>query len=200
MWGNPWQGQVPCHPLDARKLVYVEVPKAGCTSVKWALSGFRGGPPGEGESIHGWMGYTHAASSGQLHDWLEGRWADFYRFTVVRHPVTRFESFYWGLPPYERGAWGDINRYVLEDFGHDDLARDIHATPQTSILGHVGGFDYVGRLEDIAQLQRRLTRVLGSSVAIPRLNVSASEMKLTDDAQDRLRSLYAADMETFGYE
>lgn len=200
---STWAGQIPCHPVESAGCVYVEVPKAGCTSVKWALSPFRGGPPAEGEDIHRWFGYTHAGSVDQLYDWLDTRWADLFRFTVVRDPIARFCSFYYGLlQPHERGAYGDINRYVLEEFDRDDWRRDIHAIPQTLVIGtELERFDLVARTEDMAGLEAALVAAVSKEITLPHLNRSSAPRDLlTRDATARLRAIFWRDYEVLGYD
>lgn len=198
-----WRGQIPCHPVERAGCVYVEVPKAGCTSMKWALSAFKGGPPPEDEDIHRWFGYTHARNLGQLQAWLADRWQHEFRFTIVRDPIARFESFYWGLQDHERGCYGDINRYVLERFEADvEWFGNIHAVPQTLIIGtdlHL--YDFIGRLEATEELEDRLEAALHTPVIVfPHMNHKGDQrIPLTDEATERLRTIYAQDFEVLGY-
>jgi hypothetical protein len=195
-----WNGQIPCHPVESIGVVFVEVPKAGCTSVKWVLSPFKGGPPREGTDVHQWFGYTHADSVGQLHEWLDTRWRGFFRFTVVRDPIARFRSFYYGLQPWERGAYGDINRYVLEEFDRDPWRWDIHAVPQTMLIGEeLWRFDFVGRTEDMEAVRRELSLVVGQEIEMPHLNRSPAGPRPNERAMWRLREVYRADFEALGY-
>lgn len=200
-----WRGQVPCHPFEAARCVYVEVPKAGCTSVKTALSPFKGGPPEDGEDIHGWTGYTHARSVRHLYDWLETRWSDLFRFTVVREPTERFVSFYYGLEPYERGCYGDVNRYVCSGEFERDLEwrSNIHVIPQTLLIGtELERFDFVGRTETMdVELWREFRDRLGLDVDVPHLNRSSADRdELSDETRERLRVIYWRDYEVLGYD
>ena len=193
-----WSGQIPCHPVEVAGLVYVEVPKAGCTSIKWALSRFKGGPPAATEDIHGWFGYTHAQHRSQLNGWLETRWADLFRFTVLRDPIARFLSFYYGLQIHERGCYGDVSRYVESGaFEADPWANDIHAIPQTFLLGgDLSRYDFVGRTEDMGKVEVELRRVTGVHLEIPHANRSTTERRpLSLVAERRLREIYAKDYE-----
>lgn len=196
-----WEGQVPTHPVEVAGCVYVEVPKAGCTSVKWALSPLKGGPPDD-EDIHHWFGYTNARSVGELYEWLGTRWAHLFRFTVVRDPIERFRSFYFGLQPWEQGAYGDLDRYVLNEFERDERWRwDIHAIPQTLLVGsELERFDYVGRTENMAEVEAVLREQVDPSIALPHLNQSGSEgYEIGPRALKRLRSIYRRDLNALGY-
>src|SRR3990172_2820060 len=116
---------LPCHPLPGERAVWLEVPKAGCTSLKVALADFRkGDPPKNADEVHTWFGYSHVET-------LKGfdqRWRGWYRFTVVRSPITRFLSFFYGLNDDERPE--DLNEFVLHGFEHNDWRYNIHAAAQ----------------------------------------------------------------------
>ena len=192
--------QIPCHPIESERLVYVEVPKAGCTSIKWGLSPFVGGPPEVEDEIHAWFGYTHARDRGELDRWLASRWKDHFRFTVVRDPIARFESFFYGTSG--RPAWGDINRYVLEELATpaDPWRDDIHLVPQALIVGDLSLYDHVGRTHTLNQTARAVSAYLGRRVTFGHLNRSTAErQELSRAARARLRALYRADYERFGF-
>lgn len=193
-----WNGPIPCHPVDAACCVYIEVPKAGATSVKWALSPFKGGPPGnDAEDIHPWFGYTEARDIAQLYEWLDGRWENYFRFTVVRDPIRRFRSFYYGMGPGE-----DISRYVLEDFERDERWwGDIHVVPQTQLIGaELGHFDFVGHTEDMAEVQRKLQANVATKISVPHRNRgTAPGAQLSAEANRHLRRIYAEDYRVLGY-
>lgn len=196
-----WDGSIPCHPYDAARLVYVELPKAGCTSIKTALSPLRGGPPEPDEDVHRWTSYTWARDLGELHRWLATRWSTYFRFTVTRDPVTRFESWYYDkLSPLERWTTS-IDEYVAWDFARDDRRLDVHAVPQTMIIGtELWRYDLVGRLEDLAGVVDVLARDAGVPVSIPRLNAATEPRPpLARGTADRLRALYATDVDVLGY-
>lgn len=197
---TPWDGTIPCHPFDAAQVVYVEVPKAACTSIKWALSPVLGGPPDDGDDIHHWTGYTHARDFGELQRWLATRWRGYFKFTVVRDPITRFESFYYDkLSAAERYAM-TIDEYVLAHFAADPRRLDIHAIPQTMLIGDGSAFDFVGRVEAIAEVRQVLSDHLGWLVEIPHLNRSPVDREpLGVPAMLHLADVYHDDFVALGY-
>jgi hypothetical protein len=193
-----WDGRVPCHPVEVAGLVYVEVPKAGCTSVKWALSPFKGGPPGyeDPDEMHRWFGYTYAQHTTEMRDWCGNRWMDLFRFTVVRDPIERFVSFYRDkVPAHERLVYG-LNDYVLHRFPHDLERRfDIHAVPQSALLGDLSVFDHVAHTEKLEELGPVLSVATGTSVQMPHLNRTYADEELSPEAKEVLYRLYDRDFE-----
>jgi acyl carrier protein phosphodiesterase len=117
---------------------------------------------------------------------------------VVRDPVTRFESFYWGN---KYGEEGDINRYVRRGRINEAMRHDIHAVPQTTLLGNtLSDFDFVGHTENMDEVAKVLSEAANRKVKIPHLNASPIERVPTLAAtRRRLRTLYRRDMRTFGY-
>lgn len=188
-----WDRSVPVHPIRP-SLVYVEVPKAGCTSVKMMLAPLKGGGPEPWEDIHQWFGYTHADDHHHLREWLRGRWADWFRFTVVRDPITRFESYFHG-----RQVGGNINDFALNRLRDVD---DIHAARQTDLLGYdLSCYDFVGRLEEPELIEATVSEVLGMELTLPWLNRSRRPKgsALTPKARRSVRAYYRADFELLGY-
>lgn len=193
--GSVWDGGIPCHPLEAIQAVYVEIPKAGCTSVKIALSAFKGGSPDR--DIHSWFGYTTAHGVDELYRWFETRWRGFFKFTVVRQPIARFESFYYSLP----GATADeVSSFVLEDFSWSGWRTDIHAQPQTHLIGtELERFDFVGRTERMGEVEALLSKKFGR-LRIPHANRSRTPRgELSKPARAFLRRVYRQDFEILGY-
>ena len=144
-----------------------------------------------------------------------------FRFSFVRDPVTRFESAYRSkiLKPTQsrRQVFEALGR--AEDQGDEitfeeflraveqqaPLEMDIHWRPQHLMLMHpVFTFDMLGRLErfdeDIDELRRRLD--------LPRLPVHSRNVRRDDrpsayegrpDLVERVRAIYAQDLELYGY-
>lgn len=184
---------VPCHAYETVGVVYVEVPKAGATSIKWALSPFKGGPPEPTEDIHRWTGYIEAEDVSHLYRWLSTRWSSYFRFTVLRDPIARFVSFYRWLP---RDQQIDLERFILAGGWRDN----IHAIPQTAIVGtDLARFDYIGRTEDMAEVQAVLREHLDRPVVVPWLNAAKAKVpEVSELAEAMLREFYAEDYDVLG--
>ena len=94
-----WRKDPPAriHLFKDQKIIYVEIPKAGCTSVKFALKEFRGDWKEELPSyrFHVWFGYTFIPRK-DLKGVLLTKYKDWTKFTVVRNPYDRFLSLYAG--------------------------------------------------------------------------------------------------------
>lgn len=200
-----WDGRIPLHPVAGIDVVYAEVPKAGCTSVKLALAPFRGGAPAsdDNETLHRWFGYSYARHVGEMQDWFATCWGGFYRFTVVRNPIARFESFYYEkVSDAQRAVYGSIDRYVDKHFDADDWRWNAHTVPQTALIGtNLSVFDDVFRLERIHKLGIELTKRVGAKVTIPHANRSSVPRKaMSPGTEEQLRDIYRADFEVLGYE
>lgn len=186
-----WGGEVPCHP--GPNYVYVEVPKAGATSIMAALT-----DPPAGEDVHRWAGYVDAASVADMYRWLRTRWLDLFSFTVVRDPIARFVSFYRSLDG-PQAYWGDVDRYVLTRFEHTAYVANIHAVPQTRIIGtDLRRFNYVGWTEHMDKVEAILRTYVDPDLKIGHLNASWTDAPVIGPrARARLRDLYRTDYEAF---
>jgi hypothetical protein len=75
------------HVDDEDKFLYVEIPKAGCSSIKYELFFKRRfGAMYPRDSMHHVLGYKFAETL--------FRYRNYFKFTVVRDPYTRFMSAY----------------------------------------------------------------------------------------------------------
>ena len=198
-----WPGPFPCHPVEAAGLVFVGVPKVATTSIKWALAAFRegGAPPSQDIDIHRWFGYTEARSLDELFEWLTTRWKRLFSFTVVRNPADRFASFYYGLPEGDRAKYANINAY-LRTMTPARLESNIHTTPQTDLVGNdLSRFDFVGRMENMNEVQATLSDAAGVPIVLPHLNASEQpESQYSHASRSRLRKLYRTDFKVLDYD
>lgn len=196
-WPAVWDGRIPIHPIDRLGLVYVEVPKAACSSIKRALAPWLGAgvPEGHGR-LHQWVGYLYARNLDELGEWLSVRWADYQRFTVVRHPVARWLSLY--VDKIDPLAVGNPDAWLAAS-GESRFWDDIHAAPAAAIVGLVQWYHHVGKVEHIADTERWLRAVTGEQITIGHENVSSRSVQLSTASRTRLRRHYAIDLQTFEY-
>lgn len=168
---------------NEKQLLYVEVPKAGITTIKYEL--FLKPLLGDDMPL---VIYE------QLHEILRFRqtrtlepFQDYFKFTVVRDPYKRFLSaFYWGIhrkyrsyPPLGKSLgiddWpddivNDPNKF-LHHVNKEILNRDRHTCLQTLLLPKdLKELDYIGRLEDMADVERALSKVLNRKIQFANLN------------------------------
>jgi len=183
------------HPIDSIGVLYVEVPKAACSSLKAALAPYRRpGPTPQGEALHRWFGYTYAFAERELDAWIARHWSGYFRFTVVRHPIERFESFF-----YSKVGGEDIDEFA-RDFAESGWARDAHAERQADLIGRdLSKYHYVGRVEDLTRTADVLSQVVGSPVRVPHLNGSIRGPGLGAEARATVAEHYREDFDLLGY-
>lgn len=195
---------IPCHPIHQKRLVYIEIPKTGCTSLKMALIPFQGrteSPPENLVEMHKWFGYTHMHSVSQLLDQFQTIWSNYYRFTVVRHPIRRFESLYYDkIDPQNEH---DINDFVRRHFLNTHWLHDSHGSRQVDLIGRdLSVYNYVGRTEAMEETASELSSILGK-LDIPKLNQKAELVKnkqsLHPESIRQLVEIYRLDFKILGY-
>ncbi len=199
---SPWNGQIPTHVYHRAKIVYVEVPKAGCTSIKSMLAPLRGDEY-TGEDIHEWTGYVYARGLKTLYAYLDNRWPDFFKFTVVREPIDRFQSFFYGLNVGEKIAYNgstDINEFVMSKLEFNPWMSDIHAVPQHWLTGdRLGHYTHLGTLETIEKTVDAIIEWTGTEVHMPHLNKSRRTDTLSMAARRKLSRMFEEDFKLYGY-
>ena len=146
---------------------------------------------------------------------------DAFRFSFVRDPLTRFESAFRSKitrqTPSRRATLEVLGRpshpdaeVTFEEFvgaveQQDPLHMDLHWRPQYLNLMHpIFTFDFLGRLEtfdrDIEIIRQRL-ELPTAPVRARNVSTSArpSEFGARPDLAERVRALYARDIELYGY-
>lgn len=190
--------KIPTHVFHGQGFVYVEVPKSGCSSVKHALTPFRLGyqwPDTHLARMHQHFGYTYLDSI----DEVNKNWSDYFKFTVVRHPVRRFVSLF--CDHIDPKGDLDINEFILTKFGtgHGWYSNP-HGSPQTHLVGKdLDLYDFVGRTEDMGEVEKVLCSVFGSLKLKHHNKSRASTVTLSKEAEEKLEELYDDDFSTLGY-
>jgi len=198
------------------RCIFVHIPKTGGTSIEnliWP------GPRTTGEL---WMGfvdkYHNQYQTGGLQHLLATQiraevgarvFGDFYKFSIVRNPwdkaVSQFSSM---------ASRDDLRDFIGMKKGDsfrtyaDLIMRRKHVQwePQVSFLRDSNVdmlVDYIGRYEAFSESVHRVLKTVGISAnAIPHENASHRGPYpdyYDDDSREMIASLYAADIEAFGY-
>jgi hypothetical protein len=169
------------------RIIWAMVPKAGVKSVNRALHDIVRVAPWEPEII----------STGLLDAYLGTRYKGWFCFTVVRHPVERFESMF-----YQRVNEGDINDYALAFQDTPMATTNPHGMRQVDLIGSdLSRYDFVGHLEHMDEVQDALYPLVRyPQFTIGHLNASVRGPKLTGEAREAIVAHYAADFELLGYD
>ena len=142
-----------------------------------------------------------------------------FKFTFVRHPLTRFESsfhFLRGNSPFlsdnrmqqKLAEFADVNAFCDAFLADPDSYSSLHFLPQYQFLNYTGnhkdkqlGVDFIGRFETIDDDFAHVCQQLGVSRELPQLNVNKQSQNLSLDAErsERLRAFYDTDFYLFGY-
>lgn len=186
------------HLFPNYKVVYVETPKAGCTSIKYALKDFRGewnGPANE--DFHKWFGYTIIPLK-SLKKSLKTEYNDWIKFTVVRNPYDRFLSLYFDE---RKGLYKKSLDQTIKEFKKSYWYNDMHGRPQTKIIGEdLSIYDFVGRTEDMEKVFTVLTKIFKKTIKPIKENVgNKKKIKLNNNQRRIIYRLYKKDFEILGY-
>lgn len=180
------------------RAIFVHICKTAGTSVERTLV-----EPGQ---ITG--GHTTAAAF--CHKWPQ-EWRDYFTFTVVRDPVSRFLSAYSYLvgqadhPALMNDrvkAHPTLESFVAA-FEQDKILQSIvHFMPQHEFVCDQHGailVDYVARYEDLPGEWAYICRVIGIEVELPALNVSKNSFPATDQVKAMVQRVFAKDYELLNF-
>jgi len=201
---------------DTHKLIYVEIAKAACSSIKFAIGESLGMPE---PAIDDWL--CGAVPDVNLGD---ERYRGHFKFTFVRNPWDRavscyVEKFYDPLPgsdfaeqwanPLARALGKD--HVSFEDFlehigGQSDDVSDIHWKSQYTTAFDDSGqpvCDFVGRFEQLDRDFAEVCRTVGIATQLPHKNRLLHRKPYREYYNDDLRQLverrYANDIRAFNY-
>lgn len=206
-------------------LAYLNMPKAACTSILYALSQMRlddtFSPPLQpledgSDPIHGFHPpHTHL-------EYFTGRWPvdyppipqSFIKFSFVRNPYHRLYSFYkskieMGQTPGNYYKTFGINKgcsfskciKIITSIDPSDLEH--HAMPQSLIVYQDGKLlaDFVGKVENITSDWQVIQQLTGLHIELGRANPTrdAKEPVYTPELKKRVYDYYRNDFELFEY-
>lgn len=196
---------------DEKKIAYFPVRKCSSTTLHNAMALIAGSQE-KGEDIHGGLAmYTLIERSR-----LKTDYADYFKFLVVRDPIERVRSFYWGniikRDHLVRDTEGLENFHGLptkpgyEEFldrfeayrGAFTTARN-HTDSLVSFAGEDAGlYNWVGSVKETPELLAILSKESGISMpAIDEMR-SGDQGGPLSEKEEALKSFYAADYAAFG--
>jgi hypothetical protein len=197
------------------KFIFVAIPKTGTHSVRRALRQHLG--PQDIEQVRLFeekafpipelarLGHGHL-SLREVQPFMSAKdFQSFFKFAFVRNPFDRFVSFSAFMTRAERHfdrAPQVVMRHFLANPSEHILFR-----PQHTFVTDAGGelmTDYVGRVEQMQQSYDEIAQRIGvPSAQLEKVNISRREdyRRYYDQPLiDGVASLYARDLELFGYE
>lgn len=195
---------------DRLKVCYVVNPKVASSSILVALSELATGKP-VGEYWH-----NHPAIVPFRRTSYRSVPADYFRFSIVRHPADRIVSLYRqkflrrrleSAPfEYERYLGGlilladNFETFCAKVARIPDRIADRHFISQSFWFEKICRvpLDYVGRFENLEEDWAGIGRRLGRFVELPRVNVSAT-LPFDPSLPRVLKERYAADFVCYGY-
>lgn len=203
-----------------RRLAYLQIPKAGCTSMRAALCLWNR-PDLRREELLERGAFVRHPEWSDLAGPRDPILAECFRFTFVRHPYERFASFFRskignrpesaikphflkmglraGMTPGEVFA-------CVESARREDL--DPHLTPQSYFVFEEGKprVEFIGRLERLAAGLDEIAAKTGTRLEMLKLNATEKNPSapprepLAPELKERLATFYAEDFAQFGYE
>jgi len=186
------------HEIPEHRLLYVEVPKAGCSSIKISLRHFRGihDMPVDMDDFHERFGYKNIPLF-SFEKILKTKYkAQGWKiFTVVRNPYDRFVSYYKDKVSSDQlGRY--INKFSLRKYFHDT-----HVRPQHALIGtDLSVYDMIGTTENMTEVFAWLRNITGASIDYTHQNKTSLDVSLTQEQKDKIYSLYRKDFTLLGYE
>ncbi|MEM9411991.1 MAG: sulfotransferase family 2 domain-containing protein [Planctomycetota bacterium] len=197
--------------LPEKRIAYLVLRKCGCSSIRLALSKLRNQVSTENcqLKIHSENEHLSVRADQFLdhHDW--------FKFTVVRDPIKRFLSFF-SSKILDQNIFGNHTFLNFDRFGFVpnmsmDQVIDVlveckfetepHLVPQTdTISASQVEFDWIGKLEQIAETTVQLRNLTGVDFEFEQVNSARLQSWLPTKSQfERLADFYQQDIVTFDY-
>lgn len=203
-----------------RRLAYLQIPKAGCTSMRAALCLWNRPDVPRALLLERGTFVRHPEWSDLVQPG-DPVLAHCFRFTFVRHPYERFASFFrskignrpqsaikphflkMGLRP---GMTPGEVFACVEATAREEL--DPHLTPQSYFVfdGEKARVDFIGHLERLAEGLDEIAAKTGTRLEMLKLNATEKNPSapprepLTPELEKRVAAFYAEDFRRFGYE
>lgn len=185
-------------------LVFIHIPRAAGSSIAKATVGQRAG---------------HFTAKEIKDELGEEKFNTLFKFSVVRNPYDRLVSSYHyakqgggehgGIernPIYASPTFETFERFVLEWLIDQDLHKlDYVFRPQNTFIYHGDRLlvDFVGRVEEMGDVEQKLSDVLEKKIVIGNRNKSKRNRDFkkyyTDDIYEAVTEIYKKDIELFNY-
>jgi len=208
--------QTPCIYKDL-KVVFHGIPKNASTSVKNALYEYENGCNFKGNKQWIHKGKSHARG-GSIYPEIEcikTKFNDWFHFTVARHPLERFKSFYSDLFANKASGRGsapkfysdnkiNLNKKTVNEVldiieSYEDNQADEHFASQFSFIYHDSC--RILKIEELAEQWEIVSSQLGVDFKpLPIYNRSDNNLILNDEQKARIYSRYKKDFVKFGYD
>lgn len=184
------------------KTIFIHVPKAAGSSI--------------GENIYGTPSTGHYEWNYYFAENPE-YFRDFFKFTFVREPLSRFMSAYNYLLDGGRSlhdqkvgdrirAYGGIDSFVRNGLQNGNFLKFRHFRPQANFLFDADDrnmMNFIGRVETMAEDARKLSEAIGRNVSPKRANVTkrktTSHGELSAETLKTICKIYERDFRLLGY-
>lgn len=190
-----------CPAYDNKECIFVHIPKTAGLSLSRGLF--------DADSVgHMPLQYYQKALD-------NSKFKKYFKFTFVRNPWDRAYSAYnylrQGGVSKKDQVWretfrrySDFNDFVANWMDEDNINLVLHFMPQTFFLKDAQGvvdFDFIGRFESLEKDYDKIREKIGGE-ALKKINQSHSSPYrdiYSKESIDKIRKLYARDIEMLGY-
>lgn len=174
---------IECSCDEKLKILYVEISKAGNSSIKYEL--FIKPKTSTEEHKRFKDNYHLIHSQTKTLTWNRKKYKDYFKFTVVRDPLERFISAYknkillnesyiinnLGLKKYTRSQLENIDLFI-DSLNEHSIRNDKHFTNQKFLIPRIKDMDLVGQLEKIEETEKILSKKVGQDISFEFINKS----------------------------
>jgi len=192
-----------CHP---KKYIYIKNPKCACSSVL--------------TQMYDWGHIDKKPVHSKQHNEVnmrmkEGFRPDYFKFSFVRNPWSRFVSLFQDKTKtiigtkWEMRKWRKYKDYNFEQFAREMSKRNVNAIDRHSRFQYINlnrnvGLDFYGRVESFNEDMSSVAKKIGLDIAdVPWVNKQASIKDYRDyynkETIKIVGDIYKKDIDVFGY-